>query len=153
MERVKITVFGTGWSLTTTMLVRVLLPALLTVMDTANTPRPSAAKRLMKFKKARSPIEVAKAVGDAMPEATPEAKAAETKTRCDALKAKGLLIDTWTLEDIGADLSWCGRSGSPTKVHRIQSVVLTAKESKSVEPTEVAIAGMVHELIKDKTIA
>jgi len=47
----------------------------------------------------------------------------------------------------------CGRSGSPTKVHRIQSVVLAAKESKNVEPDDRGISDMVHELIKDKIIA
>ncbi len=44
-------------------------------------------------------------------------------------------------------------SGSPTKVHRIQSVVLSAKESKSVEPNDKGISDMVHELIEEKTIA
>ena len=52
----------------------------------------------------------------------------------------------WDLDYIKADLKWCGRDGSPTKVHRIQSVVLAAKESKAVEPTEAGITGMVHEL-------
>ena len=69
------------------------------------------------------------------------------------LKEKGLLIKQWDLDFVKADLTWCGRNGSPTKVHRIQSVVLTAKESKNVEPTDGGIAGMIHELIRDKTIA
>ena len=43
--------------------------------------------------------------------------------------------------------------GSPTKVHRIQSVVLAAKESKQIEPNDKAIADMIHELIDDKIIA
>ena len=51
------------------------------------------------------------------------------------------------------DLNWCGQSGSPTKVHRIQSVVLAAKESKKIESNERGIADMIHELIEDKTIA
>ena len=56
------------------------------------------------------------------------------------------------MAEIDADLTWCGRSGSPTKVHRIQSVVLTGKGHKSVEPTEQGIAHMVSELIEDHTI-
>ena len=41
------------------------LPVLLTVMDTANRPRPPAAKRMMKYKKARrAGPEIAKAVED-----------------------------------------------------------------------------------------
>jgi len=73
--------------------------------------------------------------------------------KCSELEEKGLLIKQWDLDFVGADLSWCGRSGSPTKVHRIQTVVLAAKESKNVEPNEKGIADMVHELIEDKTIA
>ena len=44
-------------------------------------------------------------------------------------------------------------NGSPTKVHRIQSVVLAAKETKQIEPNETAISDMIHELIDDKIIA
>ena len=74
------------------------------------------------------------------------------KQKCGELEKKGLLIKQWDLDYIGADTQWCGRNGSPTKVHRIQSVVLAAKESKSVEPTEKGISDMVHELIVEKTI-
>jgi electron transfer flavoprotein beta subunit len=63
------------------------------------------------------------------------------------------LIKQWDLDFLGADLSWCGRSGSPTKVHRIQSIVLAAKGSKEIEPTEQGISDMIHELIEDKIIA
>jgi electron transfer flavoprotein beta subunit len=73
--------------------------------------------------------------------------------KCSALEEKGLLIKQWDLDFVGADLNWCGRSGSPTKVHRIQSVVLAAKESKEIEPNEKGIAGMVSELIEDKIIS
>lgn len=73
--------------------------------------------------------------------------------QCEKLEAKGLLIKQWNLDDIEADLAWCGRNGSPTKVHRIQSVVLAAKESKEVEPTDDGLAAMIHELMEDKIIA
>jgi electron transfer flavoprotein beta subunit len=69
------------------------------------------------------------------------------------LEEKGLLIKQWDLDILESDLSWCGQSGSPTKVHRIQSVVLAAKETKDVEPKEAAISDMIHELIDDKIIA
>jgi electron transfer flavoprotein beta subunit len=64
-----------------------------------------------------------------------------------------LLIGQWDLDFLGADLKWCGRNGSPTKVHRIQSVVLAAKESKEIEPSDEGISAMIHELIEDKIIA
>ena len=83
-----------------------------------------------------------------------EAELAElVASRCAALDAKGMLIKHWDLDYLQADLTWCGRSGSPTKVHRIQSVVLAAKESKDVEPTDEGISDMIHELIQDKIIA
>ena len=63
------------------------------------------------------------------------------------------MIKHWDLDFLEADLNWCGRSGSPTKVHRIQSVVLAAKETKKIEPTQQGVADLVHELIEDKTIA
>ena len=69
------------------------------------------------------------------------------------MEKAGLIIKQWDLDYIEADLSWCGQSGSPTKVHRIQSVVLAAKESKGIEATEKGIADMIHELISDKIIA
>ena len=69
------------------------------------------------------------------------------------MPTKGLLIKQWDLDFLNADLKWCGRSGSPTKVHRIQSVVLTAKESKDIEPNDQGISDMIHELIEEKTIS
>ena len=139
---------GNGWQQ-----VKAKLPVLLTVTDVANVPRVSAGKRLMKYKNARTPAEVAAEVKAANPTAD-EANLAQLSGEArKALQAKGLLIKQWDLDYLKADMQWCGREGSPTKVHRIQSVVLAAKESKTVEPTEAGITGMVHELIKDSTIA
>ncbi len=139
---------GNGWQR-----VKSPLPVLLTVTGEANAPRVAAAKQLMKYKKARTALEIAEEIKAMNPDAA-EAELAELVTsRCDALDAKGLLIKHWDLDYLQADLTWCGRNGSPTKVHRIQSVVLAAKESKDVEPTDEGIAGMIHELIQDKIIA
>ncbi|MCX5670726.1 MAG: hypothetical protein NTU94_05320 [Planctomycetota bacterium] len=82
----------------------------------------------------------------------PGARAAEVERRAAALAAKHLLIKQWTLDDIGADLAWCGRDGSPTKVKRIQSVVLKGSGFKKIEPTPEAVTSMIHELIEDHTI-
>ena len=57
------------------------------------------------------------------------------------------------MDELEADLNWCGMSGSPTKVHKIQSVVLAAKESREFEPSDKGIADMIHELIEEKTIS
>ncbi|KPL25453.1 MAG: electron transfer flavoprotein subunit beta [Phycisphaerae bacterium SM1_79] len=146
---------GNGWQQ-----VRAKLPVLLTVTGDANEPRVAAAKKMMKYKNARSPIEVEREIAGQKSKTRSggtEGSQAKTKRliekKCSELSDKGLLIKQWDLDYIGADLDWCGRSGSPTQVHRIQSVVLAAKESKQIEPTEKGISDMVHELIEDKIIA
>ncbi len=138
---------GNGWEL-----VESGLPVLLTVVDTAGEARPAAARRLMKYKKARCRSEVEMAVAKAMPDADKSAQAAEVEAQVADLAEKGLLIEQLNLDDIDADIVWCGRDGSPTKVHRIQAVVLTGKGHKVVEPTDEGLATMIDELIVDHTI-
>ena len=141
---------GNGWQE-----IKAKLPILLTVIGQANEPRAAAAKKLMKYKKARTLLEVTEALAEQNPQAT-EAdvkKLAElADSRCKELEEKGLLIKLWDLDFLKADLNWCGRDGSPTKVHRIQSVVLEAKENKEVSPTADGITEMIHELIEQHTI-
>jgi electron transfer flavoprotein beta subunit len=139
---------GNGWQQ-----VKANLPVLLTVTNDANAPRVAAARQMMTQKKARTRLEVAEEIKAMNPDAVEAEMQELIATRCEALEAKGLLIKHWDLDYLEADLGWCGRNGSPTKVHRIQSVVLAAKESKDVEPTDEGITGMIHELIQDKIIA
>jgi electron transfer flavoprotein beta subunit len=139
---------GNGWQL-----VRAQLPVLLTVTGDANAPRVAAAKRMMKHKNALARAEIEQQI-KAEHAGTPELTLKKlVKERAEALEQKGLLIQQWDLDTVGADLTWCGRNGSPTKVHRIQSVVLAAKESKDIAPTDEGVAAMIHELIQDKIIA
>ncbi|MFI5378160.1 MAG: electron transfer flavoprotein subunit beta/FixA family protein [Tepidisphaerales bacterium] len=128
------------------------LPALLTVLDTANETRPAAAKRVMKAKRVRSTGEIVNEVTAAMPAAAQPEKDAEVAKRVEKFKAAGLLIEQWNLDDIAADLQWCGMSGSPTKVHRVQSIVLSKEGYTEVPNTEEGIRKMVHELIVDHTL-
>jgi electron transfer flavoprotein beta subunit len=139
---------GNGWQQ-----VKTSLPVLLTVTGEANEPRVAAAKKLMKYKNAEAPVEIKQRLKAQNPDADERTLSQLVERKCNMLKEKGLLIKQWDLDFVGADLTWCGRNGSPTKVHRIQSVVLAAKESKNVEPTDGGIAEMIHELIRDKTIA
>ena len=139
---------GAGWQQ-----VQTNLPVLLTVTGDANEPRVAAAKKMMKYKNARTPIEIDKEVKGDNPDADEESIKALIERKCSVLKEKDLLIKQWDLDFLEADLAWCGRSGSPTKVHRIQSVVLAAKESKDIEPSDSGISGMIHELIEDKIIS
>ncbi len=139
---------GNGWQR-----VRSTLPVLLTVTGDANEPRVAAAKKMMKYKNAVTPIELEMKIKAENPKADQADIEKLVEHKSGILKQAGLLIKQWNLDDIDADLAWCGQNGSPTKVHRIQSVVLAAKESKGVAPNERAISDMVHELIQDKIIA
>ena len=138
---------GNGWEV-----VAGKLPVLMTVMETANTPRPPAARKMMKAKKARCRTEIAQAVAEDMPEASEADKQAEVSKRCDALAARGLLIEQWDLDAVEADLAWCGRDGSPTKVHRIQAVVLAGGEYQEYQPTDEGIASLVGAMIQEHAI-
>ncbi|MDR0521126.1 MAG: electron transfer flavoprotein subunit beta/FixA family protein [Planctomycetaceae bacterium] len=95
-------------------IVKVKLPVLLTVGETANVPRPWSAKRMMKHK--HTPLE------------------------------------QWGLDDIHADIDRCGVSGSPTKVFKIQSVVLKKHGFTEIAPTQEAVGCLIKELVADKTI-
>ncbi len=122
------------------------LPALLTVID-ANEPRPMNAKKIMKYKRARTPSEVAKE--------HPNSNYTDGQTVDDelrSLKERGLLIREYNASDIGADPARIGFPGSPTKVKQVMSVVLTAGEAKSVPATAEGIGQLIHELISDHTL-
>lgn len=138
---------GNGWQE-----VKGDLPMLLTVTDEANEPRVPAAKRLMKFKKAKTPVEIGAEIAKQEPEENESRILKLAKKKANQLEDKGLLIKQWDLDFLEADLQWCGRDGSPTKVHRIQSVVLAAQDTVDVEPNEEEIEKMVHSLIEDHTI-
>ena len=128
------------------------LPALLTVMGEANVPRPPAVKRLLKYKRAQVRSEIEAGVKNLMRDADADARNAEVDKRCDDLAGRGLLIDQWTLDDIDADIERCGLTGSPTKVHRVQAIVLAGGEYRAFEPTDEGVAALVGELIQDHTI-
>ena len=106
----------------------------------------------MKYKKAMSPADIEKSVKEANPDADADEVSALTEMKRSELESKGLLIKQWDLDFLEADPQWCGRDGSPTKVHRIMSVVLDAKGSKDVEPSREGIETMIHELIEGHTI-
>ena len=122
------------------------LPSLLTVVD-VNDPRPPAARKIMKYKKAVTHSELVRTHGNA--EYLDAGKLVEEENR---LKEKNLWIHEWNAEKIKADIERIGLKGSPTKVKQIESVVLTASEVVSVEPTDAGITKLIHELIEDHTL-
>jgi electron transfer flavoprotein beta subunit len=138
---------GHGWEV-----VDVRLPALVTVIQSANEPRPPGARRVMRLKRARVPAEIAAEAKNAMPEAGEEQLAAEAARRQEALRSQGLLIEQWDLDAIHADLNRCGLAGSPTKVFRVQAIVLTKSGYTAVPATEDGVRQLIHELVVDRTL-
>lgn len=138
---------GHGWEV-----VETKLPVLVTVIETANEPRPAAAKRVMRLKRAKVAAEVASEVKAAMPDAAEEQLAAETKCRIETLKKQKLLVEQWNLDDIHADLNRCGLAGSPTKVFRIQAIVLTKEGHTAIPATQEGVNQLIHELVVDRTL-
>ncbi len=129
------------------------LPCLLTVMDTANVPRPHRARRVMRYKKARARIEVEKAASKAInAKEDPEAHAELVATTLAELSQHGILIEQWDLDRIECDMMWCGRAGSPTKVGKVRSIVMQSSERQDVPATREGIRDLVHELIIEHTI-
>lgn len=116
---------GNGWEI-----VKAKLPLLATVVEEANEPRPQAAIKLMRNKHKRVPLEV------------PEGETLADEDR----------LEQWSMEDINADLERCGFAGSPTKVHKVQSIVLKKEGFVQVEPTEEGVRGLISELVKDRAL-
>ena len=61
-------------------------------------------------------------------------------------------INLWDINAINAEIESCGLAGSPTKVKKIESVILKSEDIKMVENTDDSISVMVHELISDHTL-
>lgn len=138
---------GHGWEV-----VETRLPALITVLQTANKPRPPAARRVMRYKRARVETELAAEVQRDLPEASEAQRAAEVRRRKADLESRGLLIEQWNLDDIHADLERCGLAGSPTKVFRVQAIVLTKEGYTEIPPTEDGVRQLIHELVVERTL-
>ena len=123
-------------------IVRCTLPCLLTVVGSANTPRPASVRRQMARKLSAAPGEYA-ALRTKWPEF-------ETDEALEAfLVEHDLKIPVWTADDIGATEGSIGLAGSPTQVHKVNFVVLESAESKTIAPTPEGIKEMIAELVHE----
>ncbi len=122
--------------------VKCALPCLLTVVGTANQPRPPSARRMIANKLAASPLEYR-----ALRERWPEFESEDALDRY--LAGRDQKIAVWTAADVGAEQEKVGLSGSPTKVSKVDFVVLASSASEEVEASGERIAKLVHELIED----
>ena len=113
------------------------LPAVITVNSSAKECRPRNAKRVMKFKYAL---------------ATSEMAAAEDKAKNFIAERPYLHIIEFAAADVNPDAEQLGMSGSPTKVKKIENVVFTAKEAKSLTSDDKDIESLMQELIASHTL-
>ncbi|MEN8153285.1 MAG: electron transfer flavoprotein subunit beta/FixA family protein [Acidobacteriota bacterium] len=110
--------------------IRSSFPLLLTVTNDANIPRyPNALKMLRYF---RSDLQF---------------NISEENT--DQFKENRWVIPTLSINDLKLDPAKCGLSGSPTKVHKIKSIVLKGGDLKIFENNKGGVMELVKEIIKD----
>jgi electron transfer flavoprotein beta subunit len=122
-------------------IIRCKLPVLVTVLKDAAEPRPFRAKRVMAFKGARSLMEIEK-LADGNSLLSVESLVHEHESR-------SLFIKTLTMDDLHLEATRCGVHGSPTKVYKVESVVLSGGEHEMVEPTKTGIGKLVDKLLED----
>lgn len=122
--------------------VRCSLPCLLSVVGSANRPRPSSARRVIAYKLAATPLEY-----PALLEKWPEFETEEALDRY--LAERGQRIPVWTAADIAAGEGNLGLAGSPTKVLKVDYVVLETSGSQQVPASQEAIASLMRELVED----
>jgi electron transfer flavoprotein beta subunit len=68
------------------------------------------------------------------------------------LDKHGLKITVWDGADIDIDYDRVGLSASPTKVSKVDYIILESEESKDFEANREGIEMLVHELVSDYTI-
>jgi electron transfer flavoprotein beta subunit len=113
------------------------LPIVLTVNGSAAACRPRNAKRVMKYKHAKTVTE--KQQGDL-----------DYSNLYD--KYDYLNLVEWSVNDVNGDVEQCGLSGSPTKVKTIQNIVFQAKESKTLSAGDRDVEDLIVELLANHTI-
>ena len=60
--------------------------------------------------------------------------------------------EVWNGEDIGLEYVRVGLMGSPTKVLKVDYVVLGSTQTKDVEASRAGIAALVRELVSEYTL-
>ena len=112
------------------------LPLLLTVVSSANTPRPPRAKLLLQHFPSRTSSELL---------------GGDSYSKLEDLKERDLLIEEWGVGELKIDKNRIGISGSPTRVKKIENIILTAKGFKEFKPAEENIRELMQELSKEHT--
>ncbi len=117
------------------------LPVLITVLKDSSFPRPFKAKRIMAYKNAKTLMELEKLTeGNSL-------------LYIDQLKeeyiSRNLYIQTLTMDDLKLNTERCGVQGSPTKVHKVESVILAGGNHELIEPNKNGISRLIDQLMED----
>jgi electron transfer flavoprotein beta subunit len=113
------------------------MPTVITITSSAASCRARNARLIMKYKHAKT---------------ISERQAANEDYLSLYNERPFLNIPEWTVNEVEADPIQLGLSGSPTKVKKIENVVLQAKESKKIGATDAEINLLMKELIDSHTI-
>jgi len=105
-------------------------PVLLTVTSAANTPRYPNARRLLHFFRA-------------------DLETRFTAQNLPTAQSNNWVIPLITADDLEIDLSRCGLGGSPTKVHKIKSIVLKGSDLKLYGTAAADIKMLVRDIMRD----
>ena len=113
------------------------LPVLVTVHGSASDCRPRNAKQLLKYKHAKTNTELLEI---------------EEEIKTLVNERPYLHITEWNVDDIQADVKWLGLSGSPTKVKKVENVILQSKETKQINASDEELEDFIKELLENHTI-
>jgi electron transfer flavoprotein beta subunit len=125
-----------------TELVKCKLPCLLTVIGSANRPRPASARKRIEYKMAAIPSEYPKLL-----KKWPEFENEQSLGKY--LVERSLNIELWTAADLNVNEKELGLAGSPTQVYKVNYVVLETTDSKEIQPTSEGIRELIAELIQE----
>ena len=121
--------------------VQCKLPVLLTILKDAAEPRPFKAKRVMTFKGAKSLLDLEKLTdGNSL---------LSLVALVHEYTSRSLFIPTLTMDDLKLDPERCGVHGSPTKVYKVESVVLSGGDHRKIDPTKAGLGTLIDELMED----
>ncbi len=117
-------------------IVKSVLPLAITVHSSAPHCRPRVARLVMQNKHARTVTELQ----------------SETRDYTELYQDRPYLqIEEWGVDDIHADIEHLGLSGSPTKVKKIENVVLQHKDTRVIHSTQ-EIESLIKELLDNHII-
>lgn len=117
--------------------VAVKMPVVLTAHSSADPCRPRNAKRLLKFKNART-------IGELQN---------ETEDYTNMVNAKSVhKINEWTVDDLEVNHENLGLQGSPTKVKKIENVVFKQKDSVTLSESDEDIEKLMKDLITSHVV-